>query len=400
MKILWVATKAPWPPVDGGRLLMAGTLRALADAGHRLTVVAPADGAGAEAGAEVELGSCCRPHLVPARRRPLIVDVLRAQLTRSPLTVVRHDLPAVRRRVSELLRHEDFDLVQAEQVQALSSATPAAERGLPLVLRAQNVESDLWAQSARSGRLRPLLALEARRLAAWEGAAVRRCSATLALTAEDAERLRRLSGADDKVHHVPAPFEVELPPAAESLPGKPAVVLFGSGGWRPNAAGADWFVRRVWPRVRAAQPEAILYAFGVRAAGDGVIHQPPPKGSRDAYPRGAVLAVPLQVASGVRIKILEAWARGVPVVATPAAARGLDVADGEHLLLARDSEGFAAALGRLTREPELAGRLIEQGRRRLRERHALPRVAERLENIYESLLQSQVPSPPSAGGEG
>jgi glycosyltransferase involved in cell wall biosynthesis len=89
----------------------------------------------------------------------------------------------------------------------------------------------------------------------------------------------------------------------------------------------------------------------------------------------------------VRIKILEAWARGVPVVATPAAARGLDATDGEHLLLAHDGECFVAALRRLAGESDLAGRLIDRGRQRLRERHALPRVAKRLERIYGSLAR-------------
>ncbi len=385
MKILWVATKAPWPPVDGGRRLMLDTLRALAAAGHRLTLVAPVDDA--DAGAAAGLEPCCRPHLVPAGKRPLVLDALRAQLARRPLTLVRHTLPAVRRRVAELLAGGDFDLVQAEQVQALSSAEPAMDSGLPLVLRAQNVESDLWAQAARASRLRrPLLALEARRLAAREGAAVRRCAATLALTAEDAERLSQLAGTAGKVHRVPAPFAAELPPARESLPGSPPVVLFGSGGWRPNAAGADWFVRRVWPRVRARQPEAVLHAFGFAAAGAGIVAHPAPDDSRAAFARGAVLAVPLRIASGVRIKILEAWARGVPVVATPEAARGLDAADGEHLLLARDSEELAAAVSRLASDPALARRLVDRGRRRLCRRHALPRIAERLETLYASLL--------------
>ncbi len=386
MNILWVATKAPWPPVDGGRRLLFDTLRALAAAGHRLTLVAPIEGDESRAAARAALEPFCRPHLVVTRHRPLVADALRAQLARRPLTLVRHALPAVRRRVGELLEGGDFDLVQAEQVQALDSAAPAAALGLPLVLRAQNVESDLWASSARESRWqRPLLALEARRLGLREGEAVRRCGATLALTGEDAERLGQLSGAGERIHHVPAPFEVELPPA-KPLPGEPAVVLFGSGGWRPNAAGAEWFVRRVWPRVLAARPGALLHAFGMRAAGAGVRCHPAPADSRDAYPRGAVLAVPLRVASGVRIKILEAWARGLPVVATPEAARGLDATGGDHLLLARDAEEFATTIHRLAQDADLARRLIDHGRRRLHERHALPRIAERLETIYATLV--------------
>lgn len=107
-----------------------------------------------------------------------------------------------------------------------------------------------------------------------------------------------------------------------------------------------------------------------------------------AYPRGAILAVPLQIASGVRIKILEAWARGVPVVATPEAARGLEAEDGEHLLLAADGEGFARAFARLEREAGLARKLVDGGRRLLRARHEPSRVARRIEEVLAPLLQS------------
>ena len=71
----------------------------------------------------------------------------------------------------------------------------------------------------------------------------------------------------------------------------------------------------------------------------------------------------------MRIKILEAWARGVPVVATPAALAGLEAEDGREALVARDAGEFAAAIGRIHREPALAAALVEAGRRARRERH-------------------------------
>ncbi len=385
MKILWVATKAPWPPVDGGRLLLLNTLRALAVAGHEITLVTPIDDGCDGEQIEAGLRPFCQPSLVLVRWRPLVADAVRSQLARVPLTIVRHTLPAVRWRVAEHLHAESYDLAQAEQVQALSSLAVSGPR-LPVVLRTQNVESDLWAQSAR--RLfwrRPLLALEACRLAAWEGRAVRRCAATLALTAEDAGRLATLAGAGARVHHVPAPFEPALPAASEPLPGSPPVVLFGSGGWRPNAGGADWFLSRVWPRMRSARPDAVLHVFGIDATGPDVVSHPAPADSRTAYSPAGVLVVPLKVASGVRIKILEAWARGVPVIATPEAARGLEAEDGVQLLLARDGEEFAAALNRLT-SGELVQRLVANGRRHLRQRHDCSRVAERLGEIYASVI--------------
>ncbi len=397
MKILWVATKAPWPPVDGGRRLLLDTLRALSIAGHELTLVAPVVGKEECRQAEAALSTVCRPQLVAVRPQPRWIDALRAQWRRQPLTVVRHTVSAVQQRVAALVGAERFDVVMAEQMQALPAAEMAS--GVPIVLRAQNVESDLWAQAAEEGGWRGwLLAREARQLATWEGRAVGRCAATLALTSHDAERLTELASAvgcdDARIHQVSAPFESELPAASTPLIGAPPVVLFGSDGWLPNSGGADWYVREIWPRVRLVAPGAVLHVLGLAASNqqtvdasraDGVIWLPAPKDSRDAFAAGSVLVVPLRIASGVRIKILEAWARGVPVVATPEAARGLDAEDGEHLLLGRNVVELAAGIARLDGGTALAEHLITNGRQRLRDRHALSVVAAQLETIYASL---------------
>jgi hypothetical protein len=381
LKILFVATKPPWPPVDGGRLLVRDTVDELARQGHRVTLVAPAGGASAAADAPPGVDAL----LVPARPRSLLTSLVLAQLRGGAATLVRHSSAPVRAEVARLLDAGGWDVVHAEQLQALAQAAPAFERGVPVVFRAQNVESDLWAATAAAlGTARGLLARrEARRLARAEGAAVARAGATVALTAEDAGRLAELAGARGRTRVVRVPSAASLPAADAPLTGDPALVMLGSEGWLPNRDAADWFVDGVWPAVRAALPGARLHVFGpLRRGGAGLEPHPPPDESRDAFAPGAVLVVPLRIASGVRMKILEAWARGVPVVATPAAAGGLDAEDGRELLVARDAEGFADACRRLRREPGLASSLIDAGRRRLAERHDPARVTAQLVEVY------------------
>jgi hypothetical protein len=312
--------------VDGGRLLVWHTLRALADAGHEITLVAPVDPAGSDrAAAEQALRPLCRPVLVAARPASWVLAAARGLLSRQPASIVRHTHPAVRDEVARLLVTERFDVVHAEQVHALAQCEPAFAAGVRVVWRAQNVESDLWSAWAEvAGLLRPLLRREARMMAAAEADAVRRTAATIALTHPDAERLGALSGLPKRIQHVPAPFPAELPPADHPLPGSPAVVLFASTGWRPNEEGARWFLRDVWPQVLTLLPEAQLHVFGGSVpSGRSLVLHPAPADSRDAFAPGSVLAVPLRVASGVRMKILEAWARGVAVVATPQAMAGM-----------------------------------------------------------------------------
>lgn len=253
MKILVLATKAPWPTRDGGRLLLANTLAGLAEAGLRPVLVAPFDGdAAAREEVTAALAAWCVPVLVPARPAGPLPALARALAGGLPFSVARHSLAAVRREAARRLAAERFDLVHAEQLQALPQAAPAAGLGIPVVLRAQNVESDLWYALSRwrRGWRGRRIAAEARRIAAWEGEAVRRAAATAALTEADARRLRELafgpgSGTEgapaapaDHVRVVAAPFAPTLRPGSSNLFGDPPVVVLGSRGWLPNEDGA------------------------------------------------------------------------------------------------------------------------------------------------------------------
>jgi hypothetical protein len=371
LNVLVIATKSPWPPVDGGRLLLSLTLEGLAAAGCRTALLAP----------------------MPPSESPVSagVAVVRSISGGGPLAITRHGQPSLRLEVERRLAAERFDLVHVEQLQALPQAEAAFRLGVPVVLREQNVESDLWAATAARtpGLKGRLLGIEARRLAKWEGAAVRRAAATLPLTAEDAARLTELAGGGGKIRVVRAPFP-DLPPGSHPLTGDPPLVLLVSRGWLPNEDSVAWFLSEVWPVVRAEVPGTVLHIFGAdprETPPAGAVHHPAPRDSAEAFAPGSILAVPLRIASGVRMKILEAWARGVPVIGTPAAVSGLEAEDGRELLVAADPPAFARAVARLHREPGLAGRLVEEGRRARLDRHDPARVVADLLEVYRGVRE-------------
>lgn len=397
MKVLFVATKAPWPARDGGRLLVSETLRLLRARGHQVTLVAPVDPRQEDRGAAAAaLAELCTPRLVPARERPLLRAAVAGVPRGLPVSVARHRKPEVARRVAALLDAEPFDVVHAEQLQAVANCEAAAATAkVPVVLRAQNVESQLWHGFGR-GVLGPLARLEARRLRRFEARTVARMSLTLAITVEDARALASLSGDAGRVALVRAPFPAVLPPGETVLAGAPALVLLAGRGWPPNALGASWFEREVWPAVRGAVPGARLHRFGAEGppSSDGVVVHASPAESRDAFAPGSILLVPLQVASGVRMKILEAWARGVPVVATPAAAAGLEARAGRELLIAASADDFARSVRRLAESGgELGAELVRRGRELLEHRHDPGEVAQRLEHCYEAAVRGEAPAP-------
>lgn len=395
MKILWVATKAPWPTVDGGRLLLWNTLAALRRGGVAVTLIAPYLGPpDVLAVCEARMRAICRPILVPSKLPSAFVSLLRSLVARRPWSVVRHVNPQVRHRVEEELGAADpenapYDVVVAEQLQALAQIP--TDTAVPVVLRAQNVESDLW--SAFAACAHPLsrgwLTGQARWLAEEEARAVRDSSATVALTDHDAQALRSLAGTGARVEVVPAVVEIDLP-GGEALEGEPAVVLFGSAGWKPNAEGARVFVESAWPAIRHRNPGAVLHVFGdllqPEAIHDaGIRIHPSPEASASALAAGSILAVPLTVASGVRMKILEAWSRGVAVVASPIAARGLEADPGLELSIAEGQDAWAKAVSRTV---ENYDEQRAAARRRLRETYAADQVAERWLELFETLIES------------
>jgi hypothetical protein len=379
MRVLWVVTKAPDPVVDGGRLAIRCTVDALAAAGADLTLVGPASDT---ADVMHELGA--RTVLVTSSPAPWAIACWRSVRSGRPISIERHASAAVWTCVTDLMRRERFDVVHVEQLQAHPNALLASAAGAALVLRAQNVESDIWIEAAARARFTaPALRFEARRLRRYETVAVRDADLTIALSTNDAQRLSALHPAA-RVLAVPPPAPHVLPPGARLPEGDPAFTWIGSRGWLPNEDATAWLLGEVWPAVSARLPAARLHAFGVQTSGGAnVILHPPPRDSADAFASEAILLLPLRIAAGVRMRVLEAWSRAVPVIASPAAVEGLETTDGDDVLIARDAAEFAHAAGRLAADSSLRTRLREGGRAALARRHDPAKIAQALLAAYE-----------------
>jgi len=207
----------------------------------------------------------------------------------------------------------------------------------------------------------------------------------------DATTFRR-AGARE-VHLVPN--GVELRPLPATLEPRDTVAFVGSYDWRPNVDAAVVLAREIWPRVREACP-------GLRLA---LIGRKPPSLLRelaaddievtgrvaDVAPwlmRSFATAMPLRAGSGTRLKVLEAAAARVPIVATRLATEGLAFQDGVHLLHAETAEEFVSALLRLRREPAVAERLTEAASQVARE-HDWRTIGARLVDLYRGWSRTE-----------
>jgi len=163
-----------------------------------------------------------------------------------------------------------------------------------------------------------------------------------------------------------------------SLPAQPlptetrthAIVFSGNMEYHPNRSAVRFFRREVWPALRARHPDLVWRLVGknpdaVRAFTSGDPRIQVSGEVEDAVrelAKAEVAVAPLLAGSGTRLKILEAWAAGTPVVSTTIGAEGLPVRDGEHLLLADSPSQLAAAVERLLTCSDLGKNLTVAGR--------------------------------------
>lgn len=178
---------------------------------------------------------------------------------------------------------------------------------------------------------------------------------------------------------------------------EPDTLLFlGSFRHIPNTEALEWFVHNVWPKIVAARPETRLVIIG---------SDPPPRHSlpeighiemvgfvedvRDALARYAVFICPILTGSGVRVKLLEAYAAGIPVVSTTVGAEGLSEFDGDTCALADSPDAFAAKTVALLMDPQSAAQLAEKARAHVLANWDMATITAELATNYRQLLTTK-----------
>jgi glycosyltransferase involved in cell wall biosynthesis len=180
----------------------------------------------------------------------------------------------------------------------------------------------------------------------------------------------------------------EVGPRSSGPPGIDYLFV-GNLAYYPNVDGALFFCREVLPTIaRAGGPVRLAIAGRAPAAEvralaalDGVSVHADPIDVAPFYRDAAVAVVPLRAGGGSRVKILEAFAHGLPVVSTGAGAEGLEVVDGKHLLIANTPGDFAAAAVRLHADPSLVAEMTREARLLVDRLYHFDRVAAQIQAL-------------------
>ncbi len=408
MNILVLTQILPYPPDAGPRVKTWHVLRYLAESGHHVhlaTFLRPE-----EAPYLGRVRSICTSvHTVPIRRSRLRDAYFfgRSLVSGRPFLIERDDLPEMRRLVQKIVAEHAIEVVHADQV---GMAQFALGTGAATLFDSHNA---VWMVVERMAKnapalLRPLLRLEAARMKSYAVGLLSRFDQVMTVTENDRNAFiaalgesgqhTNLSGGApaERITAVPIAVDSASLPQKRHVQGSANILTLGTLHYPPNADGIRWFFQQVYPLIREERPEVSLTIVGKNPPSD---FQSFARGRDDVQVTGyvpalepymdaaAMMAVPVRAGGGMRVRILEAFARGIPVVTTTVGLEGIRAEHGTHVLVADSPHAFAGCVLQLLDDPQMGRRLAEQGRRLVEEHYDWRVVLRGMDMVYGRLAR-------------
>lgn len=391
MKILFLTNLLPYPLDNGGKIKTYNTIRALSDGGNAVDLVCFTENIIHFDYANEMLQICSRVEQIELKlttaenRLYMMVLAAKSLLSRYSFSIYKYRCKAMYAKLQEMINNVHYDCIYYDHL-PLCVYKPYIDYLAPqckTILDEHNCESQIMLRHMRSTRnllKKVFLTIEMYKLRKFERNAIRSINHTVVLSTEDYVLLSDLCKID--FEHTIIPIGVQDKGLKKELTcnDKHMNLLFlGTLTWEPNNQGVIWFLRCVVPMLEKAKLNYTLYIVGKNPSDEvksiasqyqNIVITGYVDSVDEYYDKCQAMIVPLFIGSGQRVKIIEAFSKGMPVISTTIGAEGLLYKADENILIADTEEEFADHIQRLYRE-EWRKKLSENGRR-VYEREYMP----------------------------
>jgi glycosyltransferase involved in cell wall biosynthesis len=369
MKVLHLTNKPIFPVVDGGCVAMYRFLQTMLHLGYEvknITVETPKHPFDPSAYPE-RLSQIIRPESffidTTVRAKAALFSLFR----KSSYNVERFYDAGFEAMLIQELEKQRYGLIVLESAYLLPYVDCIRTHSeAQIIVRAHNVEYQIWERLAVAeiGILkRWFLKRLARDLKQFEISALATVDGIACISATDEALFRQLGV---KTPTTVIPVSMELPQSQEVDHTQTDFFYLASMNWRPNVEAVDWLIREIFPQILQKLPQARLHLAGsfmpdklLKSSFPNVTVHGHVADPQAFMAQHGILLSPLRSGSGVRIKILEALALGIPVISTATGVEGIPVQHGISYLNAETAEAFAEAAAALS--PDITKR-AELGR--------------------------------------
>lgn len=360
-RVLFLTNLVPYPLDNGGKIKTNCSLNALSGAGATIDLVAfNEDDPGSVTRASEHfrsLGVDChfvRGKLTTANNLPyMLLQASMSLISSLPFAVYKYRKRDMRRTLKGLTSSGRYDLIYIDHLQMAVFLDDVCS-SLPVVLDEHNCETELSKQRLEScsNAVKSLfLRIEHKKMALFESKMLNRVDEVIVLTDQDRARLQELA---PEARYTVIPIGVQDRGVKRYREQRnPLRLLFlGTMSWQPNAEGIEWFIGNVLPKLENV--ELVIAGKGMSehlrsvAENAGATVLGYVDSVSEVYDSCDVMIVPLFMGSGQRVKILEAFSKGMPVVSTSVGIEGIDYMGSRAALVANSENQFRQSIERLS----------------------------------------------------
>jgi len=397
-RLLFITPELPYPAQSGGKVKTLKMLHSLAER-YEITLACPLKMDDSTNIKGFHSVSPCSEHLhevvnIPRSPRSLVTSYLRG----IPLNVHRTDSAGLKRRIAALANSYDVIFLDHYEVYPY---LPSSYQGLT-VYHAHNAYFKTWQRYAElpgNPALRVAARFEASRVRAFETGVASATDITFAAP-NDASELIAQGVSAGKLHntfHLGDDSQLDLPELQYEATQK-KLMYVGFLGWEPNAQGLLWFVEKVWPLLLKHHPDLRFDIVGKNpdarlqkavSGFDGISLRGYVPDLQTIYRDSRVSVAPLLFGSGMKVKVLDAMARGMPTVTTAVGAEGIEIENGKHLLVAENPLTMAIHIDGLLTDPAMWRRLQYHSRALIHERYTWRQLFSQMHRTLETGLRQR-----------
>jgi glycosyltransferase involved in cell wall biosynthesis len=359
MRILWLLPVLPYPPDTGGKQDPYYMMREFHAQGHDITSGIIYHGDAPPAIPDEFSSLITSNFFLPGNPGKLPSRLFASLADNVPFKFRKYHSKIAVDRLVELFESEPpYDCVIVDHLHLAQLALDVKSAVLknkttvpPLVLRTPNVESTIvkkYAERVDNPMIKAFAGNEAIKMKTYESNVFSEFDLVAAISDMDRKAFEKMSEKPANFITVTAGVDVDELRPSKINPVEGEVVFVGSFDWQPNVDGATWLINEVWPKVIEKFPAAHFTLVGKKPppyleklASDTVEATGYVDSVTEYINRATCCVVPLWIGSGMRLKILEAFALGKAVVSTSLGAEGIEYLEGEDILIRDDAGSFA-----------------------------------------------------------
>jgi glycosyltransferase involved in cell wall biosynthesis len=407
MQILFLTQIVPYPPDAGPKVKTWHVIRHLAEAGHEIslaTFVRPDEYANLEPLRKI----CAHVFPIPLNRSHVknLWFLFISLLNKQPFLVARDNIAEMQTLVNRLVDSGSIDVVHTDQF-TMAQFARGLQGKVPRIFDSHNAMWKLVERTIENYPLPIRIALRNEKIymMKYEHDIIQSFDHTFTVTKIDRDFLLELFAPSErpaiaaKITDTPISVDCDVIQPITQLDTSFEIVTLGTLHYPPNADGIRWFLNEVFPLILPHIPQAHLTIIGKNPPDDFIqeAQRIPLSVTITGYvpdllpyfQKAALVVIPVRSGSGMRVRILEAFAYGLPAVTTTVGLEGIEAQPDRDVIVADDPQTFANAVIRLLEDTRLRHMLAANGRALAEQKYHWQKVLTMMDPIYDSIALKQ-----------